>query len=222
MSLFYWRKIKTNKACISTDSLQLNQNCYFFLKAFCFCLPGWILPWLVALCPSSHAGCPAAGHRESWGWAQSSPGIPANVCQPHGHGGRWALLFCCSGCAKLVLDQQQPPPRCPHWANPLLEAEVAAVPMASLQLRPPQGNGFRISRSQRQVDQLQAKSRQKSPPRPLCSSAAGDFRVFNYQNLHQFRSFLSPVHRLSQAKRPMESVCLQQLNLNEGMLHLLH
>lgn len=65
VSLFYWSKIKTTKAHISTDSLWLNQNCYFFFKAFCFCPPGWILPWLAALCPS-----PAAGHRAGWGWTK--------------------------------------------------------------------------------------------------------------------------------------------------------
>lgn len=86
ISIFYQSKIKTTKVCISTDLLWLNQN-YFFYRAFWFCSLGWIPPWLAALCPSPCASCPAAGHREGWGWVHAAPGIPGYVSQPHSHRG---------------------------------------------------------------------------------------------------------------------------------------
>lgn len=134
VSLFYWSKTKTTEARISTDSLWLHQNCYFSFKAFCFCPPGWIPPWLAALCPS-----PAAGHRAGWGWAKPHLGPQRMLPSPMATGKQWALLFCCSGHARMVLDQWQPPSRCPHWANPPLEAEPAAVPVPSLHHVPSRG-----------------------------------------------------------------------------------
>lgn len=119
ISLFYQSKIITTKVCISTESLWLNQNGSFFYKAFCFCPTveshhDWQL-CAHHLC----AGCPAAGHREGWGWAHTSPGIPGDVSQPHGHRGTMSTAVLLLGMCQAGLKSTTATPKGPSLSKPI-------------------------------------------------------------------------------------------------------
>lgn len=223
ISLFYQSKIKTTKVHILTNSLWLNQNCYFLLEPFVFAPPrlnptviGSSVPITVCWLPC----CRTQGRLRLGPHLTQDPRGCFPAPRPQGTTSTAVLLLgtCQVGLRPTTATPKGTSLSKPHsWRQNQRWCQWQAwnhIPSRGMDLEFPGVSGkwiyFKPSQGRRALPDLCAQVL-------LVVSGCSD-----YQNLQQFTIFPAPIHRLRWAKRPMESACLQQLNPNEGILHLLH